>query len=161
MCLLNLDCRTDNSLGLHLGNFRISNSQTASSVTHHRVELMQGSDDGLDGLNALALCLSQLLNVSFLGRNELMQRRIQETDGNRVALQSLIQLLEVVLLIRQDLLQCCFSLLYSVGTDHLTECCDSVLFEEHMLSTAQTDSFSAQLTSLLSVCGSICIGTNF
>ena len=71
-------------------------------MTHHRVELMQGSDDGLDRLNGLALCLSQLLNVSFLGRNELMQRRIQETDGNRVALQSLIQLLEVVLLITAE-----------------------------------------------------------
>ena len=82
------------ALGLHLGNLRISNSQTASSVTHHWVELMQRHAMMVLIVSTdLALCLSQLLNISFLGRNELMQRRIQETDGNRVALQSLIQLL--------------------------------------------------------------------
>ena len=66
---------------------------------------MQRSNDGLDLLNALALRLSQLLNIFFLSGNELMQRGIQETDGYRAALQRLIQLLKVALLIRQDLLQ--------------------------------------------------------
>ena len=86
---LYVDSCTDNCLGLHHSDLRIGNSQTAATVTHHRVELMQGSDDCLDLCNGLALCVSQLLDVLFLGRNELMQRRIQETDGYRVALQSL------------------------------------------------------------------------
>ena len=55
-------------------------------MSHHRVELMERITDCLDGLNALALCFCQLLDILFLGRNKLMQRRIQETDGNRIAL---------------------------------------------------------------------------
>ena len=72
MCLLNVDCCADNSLGLHLCNLRIGNSQTASTMTHHRVELVQRSDDILNGLNALALCISQFLNIFLCGRNELV-----------------------------------------------------------------------------------------
>ena len=97
---------------LHLSDFRISYSKTASTMTHHRVELVQTSDDCFNLLNSFALSVSQFLDVLFLSRNELMKRRIQETDGNRVAFQSFIQLLEVSLLLRKDLSKCCFSLLY-------------------------------------------------
>ena len=41
MLFLYFNCCTDNSLCLHLGNRRISNSKTASSVSHHWVELMK------------------------------------------------------------------------------------------------------------------------
>ena len=159
MCFLYIDGRTDHCLGLHLRNLRIGHCQTASAVAHHRVELMQAVDDRLDLLYSLALRVSQLLDVLFLCRNELMQRRIQETDGNRVAFQSLVQLLEVSLLFRKDLLQCCFSLFYGLRTDHLTERINSVAFEEHMLCTAQSDTFSSQLTGFLRVCRCIRIGT--
>ena len=130
-------------------------------MTHHRVELMQTSDDCFDLLNRFALCVSQFLDVLFLSRNELMKRRIQETDGNRVAFQSFIQLLEVSLLLRKDLSKCCFSLFYGFSADHLTECIDSVAFEEHMLCTAKTNTFCAKLTSFFSVCRSISVCTNF
>ena len=73
--------------GLHLCDLRVGDSQTASTVTHHRVELMQGVDNALDRLNGLVLCVSQLLDILFLSRYELMKRRIQETDGDRAALQ--------------------------------------------------------------------------
>ena len=105
MSFLNFDCCADNCCCLHLSDFRISNSKTASTMSHHRVELMKRSDDSLDLLYSFALSICKFLDVSFICRNELMKRRIQETDGNRVTLQSLIQLLEVVLLIRQDLVQ--------------------------------------------------------
>ena len=161
MCLLYIDGSADHGLGLHLSDLRISHSQTQATVTHHRVELMQRSNDGLDLLNALALCLSQLLNIFFLSGNELMQRGIQETDGYRAALQRLIQLLKVALLIRQDLLQSSLALLNGVRANHLTESSNSVFLKEHMLGTAQTDTLSAQLTSLLGVCGGVCVGAYF
>ena len=161
MCFLYVDSCTDNCLGLHNCDLRIGNCQTKSTVTHHRVELMQGSDDVLDSLNRFALSLSQFLDVIFLSRNKLMQRRIQETDRNRVALQSLEQTFEVALLIRKDLIQSCFSLFYGVSTDHLTESSDSVFLEEHMLSTAKTDTFCAKLSSFLRICRCISVGTNF
>ena len=63
----------DDGAGLHGGNLGIGDGQTAAAVTHHGVELMQGSDDGLDLLNGLAHVGSQLLNVGLLGGNELVQ----------------------------------------------------------------------------------------
>ena len=129
-------------------------------MTHHRVEFVQRSDDSLDLIYSLALCISQLLDIFFFGRYEFVERRIQETDGNRIAFQSLVQSLEVALLHRFDLSQSSLSFLNGVRADHFTECCDSVSLEEHMLGTAQTDTFSAQLTSLLSVCRSISVCTN-
>ena len=160
MLLVNSDCCTDNCCGLHLSDFRIGYGKTASTVTHHRVELVKTSDDSLDLLNGLTLSFCKSLDLIFGVRNELMKRRIQETNGNRVTFHGLEELFEVVLLIRKDLSKCCFSLFYSIRADHLTECCNTLCIEEHMLGTAETDTFSTKLTSLLSVCRSIRIGTN-
>src|SRR5699024_10759633 len=158
MSILHIDSRTDNSLCLHLSDLRICDCQTASTVTHHRVELMQAVDERFDLLNCLALSVRQFLHVLFLCRNELVKRRIKETDRYRVALESLIQSLEVSLLIRKDFLKSCLSLFLCLSTDHLTESVDSSLAEEHMLCTAETDTLSAKLNSFLSIfrCISVC-----
>ena len=74
MSLLDIDCGADDSLCLHLCNFRICDSQTAAAMTHHRVELVETGDDCLDVLNGLALCLCQRLDIGFLGGNELVER---------------------------------------------------------------------------------------
>ena len=160
MRLLNLDCCTDHSLGLHLGNFRISNCQTASSVSHHRVEFMQAVDHGLDFMNTLILRLRKLLNIRFLGRNELMKRRIQKTDGYRISFECFIKLPEVSLLIRKNLFECSFSFFYSIGTDHFTECCNTIFLKEHMLRTAKSDSLCPKLSCSSGIMGSISVGTN-
>ena len=103
MCLLNIDRRTDDCLCLHLCDLRVGDSQTAATMSHHRVELMQGVDDILDRLNGLVLCVCQLLDILFLSRYELMKRRIQETDRNRASLQCLVKLLKIALLLRKNL----------------------------------------------------------
>ena len=72
MLFLNFDCSADNCLCLHLSDFRISYSKTTSTMSHHWVELMQGSDDCFDILNGFTLCISQFLNISFLCRNCLL-----------------------------------------------------------------------------------------
>ena len=160
MSLLDVDGGTDDSLGLHLRDLRIGDGQTAASVSHHRVELVQGSNHRLDVLNALALCVSELLDVGFLGGNELMKRRIQETNRNRVAFKSLIESLEVALLIGQDLRQSLFAGLGGVGADHLAERGDSLGLEEHVLGTAEADTLGAQLAGLLRVLRSVGVGAD-
>ena len=112
MLFLNFDCSADNCLCLHLSDFRISYSKTTSTMSHHWVELMQGSDDCFDILNGFTLCISQFLNISFLCRNELMKRWIQETDGNRISFQSFIQCFEVSLLIWKNLIKSSLTLFY-------------------------------------------------
>ena len=160
MRLGNLDGRTDNGSRLHAGNLGIGNGQTKSSVTHHGVKFLETGNDILDLLYALALGISQLLDL-FLGvGHELMKRGIQETDGHRIAFHSLIELLEIALLVRLDLLKSLLSLLDGVGADHLAEGSDSVLSEEHVLGTAETDTLGTQLTGLGRICGRIGIGAN-
>ena len=161
MILLNVDSCTDNSACLHLSDLWVSNSKTASTMSHHRVELVKGSDDCLDLLYSLALSISQFLDVLFLCRNELMKWRIKETNCYRISFKCLIEFLEVSLLLRKDLSKCCFSLLYCLRADHLTECINSVALKEHMLCTAKTNSLCTKLTSFLSISRSISICTNF
>ncbi len=157
MSLLNIDSSLDNCLCLHLCDLGVCYSETASTVTHHGVELVQTSDDVLDSLNRLALCSSKSSDVSFLCGNEFVQRRIEESDCYRVTLKCLVESLEVSLLDGFDLSKSCLTLLNCISTDHLTECSDSVSLEEHMLCTAKTDTLSAQLASLLSVSGCISV----
>ena len=46
--------------GLHLGDLRIGDGQTAAAVTHHGVELVQGGDDGLDlGVTVMPISLAR------------------------------------------------------------------------------------------------------
>ena len=161
MFLLYVDGCTDDCSCLHLGDLRISNSQTNSTMSHHWIEFVQGIDDTLDLFYGLALRISQLLDIFVCLWYEFMQRRIQETDGYRVAFQCFVKFLKVTLLNRKNLFQCCFSFFYGIGADHLTECIDSVSFEEHMLGTAKSDTFCAQFSCFLCICWCICIGSYF
>ncbi len=147
-CLNGKSC-LDNGTGLHLCDLGEGDSQTAAAVTHHRVELVQGSNDVLDLLNGLALCLCKSLDVSFLSGNELVERRIQEADGYGVAAHCLVDALEVALLHRLELCKSCNALFLGVGADHFTESSDTVAVEEHVLGTGKADALCAQLTRLL------------
>ena len=106
---------------------------------------MQTCDDVLDLGNSLVLRLCEQLDVLFLSGNELVERGIQEADGYRQTLHSLIELLKVALLHGQQLIESGFSLLNGVGADHLADGSDSVIVEEHVLGTAQTDALCAEL----------------
>jgi len=129
-------------------------------MTHHRVELMQRSNDGLNLFYCLALCVSQFLNIFFFGRYEFVERRIQEPNGNRGSLQCFIQSLEVTLLHWFNLCQCSFSFLYCIRADHLTECSDTVSFKEHMFCPAQTNAFCTQLARFLCISRCVSVSAN-
>ena len=160
MSFLYIDCCTDNSACLHLSNLWVCNCKTASTVSHHWVELVQAVDNSFDLVNCFALSISQFLDVLFLCRNELMKRWVKETNCNRVTFKSFVKFLEVSLLLWKNLSKCCFSLFYCICTDHFTECSDSVFLEEHMLCTAKSDTFCTKLTSFLSVSRCISVCTN-
>ena len=150
----------DDGAGLHGGNLRIGDSQTAAAVTHHGVELMQGSDDVLDLGNGLAHVGSQLLDVGLLGGNELVQGGIQEANGDGAALHGLVDALEVALLHGLQNGQGGLPLLHGVGADHAADGGDPVGVEEHMLGTGQADALSAQLLGLPGVGGGVGVGAD-
>src|SRR5262245_19782443 len=100
-----IDSGLEDRAGLHLGDFRISDAETAASMSEHRVELVQLFDAGeqlgqsaleiANALDAIVLVLGnefllllgavarQQSNVDhqfFAAREELVQRRIQGAD---------------------------------------------------------------------------------
>ena len=160
MLLHGVDGGADHSLGLHRGDLRIGDGQAAAAVAHHRVELVQALDDGLDLADGLLLGLGQLLDLVLRGGHELVERRIQEADANRHALKRLVELLEVALLIGQDLVQRDLALGGGVGADHLAERGDAVGLKEHVLGAAQADALGAQLAGLLRVGGGVGVGAD-
>ena len=61
-----------NSSCLHSGNFRIGNSKTASSVSHHGVEFMERITDFLYLLRCHHHLNGEIINIILLGGNKLM-----------------------------------------------------------------------------------------
>ena len=155
MSLLNVDGGADDGSCLHPGDLGICNRKTASSVTHHGVELVEGCDHHLDVLNGPALLLGEFLDIGINRGDELVERGIQEPDGYGITLESLIESLKVGLLHGKDNIESCLSFLNCLGADHLTESVDPSVAEEHVLRTAQTDTLGTEFPCLLSICGSI------
>ena len=154
----NLDGSLDHSIGLHLGDLGISNSQTAATVAHHGVELMQADNNVVQLLSGHTHIGSQSSDVLCLGGQELMQRRVQITDGHRTVAHDAVHGSEVGLLERLNLGQSSLALLNGTGADHLADSLNAVLSEEHMLGTAQTDALGTHVNSVLSVLRVISVG---
>ena len=146
--------------GLHPGNFRISNRQTAATMTHHRVEFMQLITLLLYFFRCHTHILCQCFNVCRVRGNELMQRRIQITHRHRTAFQCLIHALEVSLLERQNLCQCSLTLLHGIRQNHLADLRNTLRIKEHVLGTAQTNAFCTQTNRIGCILRGICIGAD-
>ena len=73
---LNFDRCFHNGTCLHLCKLRIGNCKTASTVTHHRVELMKFVAFLLYFINSDAHIFRKISHLFLCLRSELMQRRI-------------------------------------------------------------------------------------
>ena len=160
MTLFHCDGGLDDSLGLHNGNFRIGNCQTATAVAHHRVEFVQAVAKKFDFLNGFALCFCKFCDVLFFGRNEFVERRIQETNGDRHAFECFHQAFEVCLLHGLDCRKCFDAFFNGLGANHFTEFIYSARSEEHVFGTNKTDTLCAEFRCALCVLRSIRIGAN-
>jgi len=158
--LLDVDSGLDDGAGLHGGDLRVGDSQTAAAVAHHGVELVEGGDDGLQLLHSHVHLLGQGDNVLLGGGQELVERGIQEADGDGLALHGLVQALEVGALHGQQLGQGLLPLLHSLGDDHLPHGGDAVGVEEHVLGAAEADALGAELGGLLGVTGGVGVGAD-
>ena len=155
MCFLDLNRSPDNRPGLHFGNFRIGYRKTAAAMSHHGVEFMQGRNDIFDCFNTLTLHFSEQTDFIITGGHKLMERRIQETNADRISLKRFVQFFKVTLLIRKDFIQSSFTFFNSIGADHFTECRNAFRLKEHMLCTAQPDTFGSQFPGLSGVFRSV------
>ena len=156
----NLDGSLDHSIGLHLGNFRIGNGQTAAAMAHHGVELMQADNNVVQLFGGHAHILCQGFDILSLGGQELMQRRVQITDGHRTIAHDAVHSGKVSFLERLNLSQSNLALFNGTCADHLTHSSNTILSEEHMLGTAQANAFSAHINSVLCIARVIGVGHN-
>ena len=158
---VDLDRSLHDSSGLHAGDLREGDRQTAAAVAHHRIELMQSVAARLDLCCGQAHILGQFRDLVIRSGDELVKRRIQETDGDRTAFHSLIDTLEVALLEGDQLIEGCLALLSGIREDHLADLRDPVRIEEHVLGPGQADAFRAHADRVGRILGGVGIGADF
>ena len=158
--LVDVDGGLDDGLGLHLGNLRPLNGQTAAAHTHHGVDLGEADHDALQILEAHVHVGGQIGDVLVLGGQELVQGGIQQTDGDGHAGHGLEDALEVAALHGQNLLQSHAAFVLGGSHDHLAHGGDAVFGEEHVLGTDQAHALGAEVTGDTGVMGIVGVGAD-
>jgi hypothetical protein len=114
-----LDGSLEDGAGLHLGNLRVGDRQTAAAMAEHRVELVQL----IDALGAAARPrphdAGDFGDFLVVLRQELVQRRIEQADGDRQAGHDLEQLVKSDRAASAELGQRRCGAWSSSGEDHL------------------------------------------
>ena len=121
--------------------------ETDSSVTHHRVNLVEGLAALLDFLRSYAEFLGELCLLLICVRNELVERRVEETEYNRLAVHNLECTLYRCLDERLKLCEGCLPFLVCIAENHLAEFCErslGILSVEHVLETEEADALGAE-----------------
>ena len=158
--LLQLNSRTEDSLGLHCSNLWECITQTATTKTQHWVALRKCTYTTLNKLNTYAHLFSHYFLSLKVVWNELMQRRIEQANVYRLTIHTLQDAIEILLLIRQKLFECLFTLFRTVSENHLTHSLNLLILEEHVLCTAEANTNSTEITCYFCIMWGICVGTN-
>ena len=158
---LQFDSCSQDSTGLHGCDFRISVTQTATTMSQHRVMFTQAFYALADIFYRYTHSLSHFFLTFQIVRNKFMQRRIEQTDIHRTTVHCLEDALEVSFLIRQQFIKSFLTSFFVSSQDHFTHGDDLLVVEEHVFCTAQTDTYCTEVTCHLSVMRSISIGTYF
>ena len=157
---LNVGGSLKDGAGLCSGDFRVCNPKTTSAVAQHRVGFVQRSDAfGYLCRSQLQLCREVGLG-GLIVRNELMKRGIQEADRGREALERLEDSSEISALVGQDLGERLLSACLGVSENHLTDCINTIAFEEHVFCACQPDASGSKSDCVCSLLGSVGVGAN-
>ena len=146
--------------GLHLRDARISVTEAATTVTEHRVvlaEVFYALADVLYGY-AHGLC-HFFLSLGVVGY-ELVKRRIEQTDVDGMAVHGAEDTLEVFLLDGKEFGEGLLATFYVFGKNHFAHGNNLVVVKEHVLRTAEADTYSTEATSYFCIVRRISIGAN-
>ena len=92
-------------------------------------------------------------------RQELVQRWIEQSNASWQAIESSEDAFEVFLLVWQQGCQSALSSFVALGQDHLADGDDAVPFEEHVLGSAKSNTFSSESHSVEHLVGLVCVGS--
>ena len=164
---------------LHLGNFGMDDAQPAAAEAEHGIELVQILH-ALEQRGQLLLQLAHRDAVAFRHllflfaagvrkqcqihhqvlalRQELVQRRIERANDHRIAVHRFKQSGEILALHGQQLLERLIARLFVLGQNHGLHERNAIGREEHVLGTAQSDAFGAELARGYGIARNIGIG---
>ena len=148
---------------LCFGDFGINDAEAHATETHHRVHLVQGVDSLLDLLEGKTVLTSGFTLLVLGLRHKFVERRVHEAEGERLAVHHLQGSLGGLLDVRLQLVESSHALSLVVGEDHLAEFLQrflAVLAIEHVLDTEQSDTFSAEVDSVLGIFRSVSVGAD-
>ena len=89
---------------------------------------------------------------------ELVQGRIEQTDVDGQSVHSLQDSVEVLGLVGEQLGKSLLATLLVLSKDHLTHSLDLLTLKEHMLGTAQTDTYGTECAGNLSIVRGVGVG---
>src|SRR5690606_32737581 len=119
----------ENRTRLHLGDLGEHDSETAATVTQHRVQLMKLLDLAMENFRVNAQVLGQVVDFLFAVRQALLQRRIQQADRYRQTIHLLEQTGEVITLVLDQLGERLAALRFVLSHDHLANKQDTLRIE--------------------------------
>ena len=93
-------------------------------------------------------------------RQKLVQRRIEQSDGHRQAIHFAEQAFEIRPLKREQRVQMLAALGFGIRENHLLNVRQPVLGKEHVLGSAKSDAFRAELSCNLRVARNVGVGTD-
>ena len=158
--LLQFHSSTKDSSSLHSGDFGISVTQTATTVTEHRVSFDETVHALVDVFHCHTHCFRHFFLTSLVVRNEFVERRIEETNIYGATIHSAEDAEEVSLLVRKNLRQSLFATFCCFAQNHFAHSNNLLCFEEHMFSAAKTDTNSTEVTSHFCILRSVSVGAN-
>ena len=141
-----LNCKSglNDGTGLHFGDLRIGNAETASAMTEHGVEFLERIDFCLYFFKGKTHFVCELFLRSGLMGYEFVH--------------SLENAFEVTALHGKQFGESMFAAFNIARKNHFADGFDAVTFKEHVFGAAETDTFSAEVTSLFGIAG--CIGVS-
>jgi len=149
-----------NGTDLHVVDLGVRDTETATAVAEHGVGLVEILDALGDGGGVDTELGGEFALLLLLIGDELVERRVEEADGAGETLHLGEDTNEVIALEGKDLGEGSLATGFVVGENHLTDGVDLVSFEEHVLSTAEADTFSTEVEGGLGVAGGISVGTD-
>mmetsp|Transcript_50549 Transcript_50549/g.99452 ORF Transcript_50549/g.99452 Transcript_50549/m.99452 type:complete len:701 (-) Transcript_50549:954-3056(-) len=158
--LLGLHCCLEDGLDLHFCEVGVADTETAPSVSQHRVGLSERICDCLQFVSGDAHLCPELLELSLRVGQELMQRGVQETDVDGKSVHDLEDRLEVCLLEGEQLRDSLSAVLLCGAEEHLSDFKESLLLHEHVLRPNEADALSSECTSDLGVVRGVGVGSH-
>ena len=144
---LQVDASTENGAGLHLRDAWIGVTQTAATVTEHRVVFAETFNTLADVFNGHVHGFGHFFLSLQIVWNEFVERWVKQTYVHRISVHGAEDALEVFLLVRKQLGEGFLASFNIFCENHFAHGNNLFAVEEHVFRAAKTDTNGTKLAS--------------